>query len=138
MATVNAKLSAKMKAAVPALLASPSVAAAAAACGCSQRTLYRWLTRPDFVEALRAAREEAYAQSVAMLAQRSCEAVTVLAEIMSDAGMPPSVRVSAAGKILELAQRGREIEGLGERVTELEGLVKQAAEAKAQWQSEGD
>ncbi len=131
MTARNGKLGTKAQAAILALMTEPSIRRAAASVGLAEKTLRRWLAaRPEFAEAYRHAREEAFAQSVAMLAQRASEAVLTLYDLMTDRECPPATRAHAAGKILELGMRARELGDLAERITELETFVTSMTETR--------
>ncbi len=125
MAHLPEKLSAKQHAAIDALLVSATVQTAAQASGVSRRQLYRWLDDPDFAAAYRRARWSATQQSIARLQQVSSAAVTVLISIAADKHMPPSSRVAAASKLLDLALRAVELEELEARLANLEALTKE-------------
>ena len=110
-------------AAVLALLSSKNVEDAARVAGVTPRTLYRWLKEPDFDAAYRAARRQAYGQSISRLQQGSTAAATTLLKVMVDAATPPSTRVRAAGAILSHAAKAIEIEDINARLRELEAAA---------------
>jgi transposase-like protein len=108
--------------AIIALLAAPSIAAAAQQAGIGERTLFRWLQQDDaFLDAYRAARREAVRQAMAQVQRYAGEAVETLYTIMTGTGRP-SARIQAAKAILEYAVRGVEIEDLAARIEALEAL----------------
>jgi hypothetical protein len=110
-----------------ALLEHPTLEKAAVAVGVSDVTLWRSLKRPEFVEAYRKARREAFSQSVARLQHASNAAVGTLLRVMTDREAPAASRVRAADVILQTAFRGMEIEDIEARVTELERAAEQNA-----------
>ncbi len=103
-----------------ALLEHPTLEKAAAAVGVSDVTLWRGLQRPEFAEAYRKARREAFSQSVARLQHASNAAVGTLLRVMTDREAPAASRVRAADVVLQTALRGMEMENIEARVAELE------------------
>ena len=92
MARSGEKLTGRQRRAIVALLASPTVAAAAKAARVSEPTIYRFLESPTFVDALSGARAEAYSQAVGNLAAIAVDAVTTLATVMRDPDAPAATR----------------------------------------------
>jgi hypothetical protein len=107
-----------------ALLEYPTLEKAAAAVGVSDVTLWRSLKRPEFAEAYRKARRDAFSQSVARLQHASNAAVGTLLRVMTDREAPAASRVRAADVVLQTALRGMEMENIEARLSALE----QAAE----------
>jgi transposase-like protein len=120
MSRLKPKIGAKQEAAVLALLSSKNVEEAARAAGVTPRTLYRWMSEADFDAAYRAARRQAYGQSISRLQQGSTAAATTLLKVMVDAATPPSTRVRAAEAILSHAATAIEIEDIDARLKQLE------------------
>jgi hypothetical protein len=120
MADFDRKLGRKKESAIVALLSNRSVEEAAKACNTPARTLYRWLREPDFDAAYRAARRQAYGQSIARLQQGSAAAATTLLKVMLDQSTPPSTRVRAADSVLGHAAKAIELEDIEARLSELE------------------
>lgn len=109
--------------AVLALLVQPDVASAASAANVAVRSLYRWLRDdPDFQREYARLRREATRQAIAAIQQTAGGAARVLAEIAADKDAPPSARVAAASKILDLAIKAVELEDLDQRLTALEAV----------------
>jgi hypothetical protein len=102
------------------LLVEPTIRAAAAKAGLPERSAFRLFQDPDFATAYRLARREAVSHAVARLQQVSGTAVDTLAAVMDDSEAPPSARVTAATKVLEMALKAVELEDLAERVEQLE------------------
>jgi hypothetical protein len=75
---------------------------------------------PEFESAYRAARREAFGQSIARLQQGTSVAATTLLKTMIDADTPASLKVQAAEAILNHAAKTIEIEDIEARVSELE------------------
>ena len=103
-----------------ALLEHPTLEKAAVAVGVSDVTLWRNLQRPEFAEAYRKARREAFSQSVARLQHASNAAVGTLLRVMTDREAPAASRVRAADVVLQTALRGMEMEDIEARLDRLE------------------
>ncbi len=67
---------------------------------------------PDFQTALRAARRNAFSQSIARLQQASTAAATTVMKVLIEPGTPSSSRLRAAEIILNQASRAMEIEDI--------------------------
>ena len=113
-------LTPKQEKAITALLAQPTIEAAAASLGINPATVHRWLQEPAFVEAYRSARRDAVGQAVTRLQQVSGGAVAVLVQVMADKATPAATRVNAAKTVLEFSFRAVELEDLAERIAALE------------------
>ena len=113
-------LDARQERMILALLEHPTNEKAAAALGISTVTLWRATKKPEFAEAFRKARREAFSQSVARLQHASNAAVGTLLRVMTDREAPAASRVRAADVILQTALRGMEMEDIEVRVSELE------------------
>jgi transposase-like protein len=124
MSGIKPKLGVKQEAAILALLSAKNVEEAARMAAITPRTLYRWMREPEFDAAYRAARRQAYGQSISRLQQGSTAAATTLLRVMVDATTPASTRVRAAEAVLNHAAKAIEIEDIDARLRELE----QAAE----------
>lgn len=111
---------------IVALLENPTLEKAAAAAGVSKTTLWRAAQKPEFAEAYRAARREAFSQSVARLQHASSAAVGTLLRIMTDRDASSASRVHAADVVLQTALRGMEMEELEARVAQLEVAAENA------------
>ena len=109
--------------AIVALLEHPTLEKAAAALAVSDVTLWRWMQNPEFQEAYRKARREAFAQSVARLQHASQAAVGTLLRVMTDREAPAASRVRAADVVLQTALRGMESEDIAARLDRLEHLA---------------
>jgi hypothetical protein len=113
-------LDARQERMILALLEHPTNEKAAAALGISAVTLWRATKKPEFAEAFRKARREAFSQSVARLQHASNAAVGTLLRVMTDREAPAASRVRAADVVLQTALRGMEMEDIETRVAELE------------------
>jgi hypothetical protein len=127
MARSGTKFGRKMEEAVAALLTQRNVDEAARTAGVSTRTLLRWMKVPEFQTAYRAARREAFGQSIARLQQGTSAAATTLLKLLIEPNTPASVRARVADSIFNHAAKAIEIEDIEARVTELE---RQAEAAK--------
>ncbi len=116
----GAKFSRKMEEAVAALLSQRNQEEAARAVGVGTATLLRWQKLPEFQAAYRAARRNAFSQSIARLQQMSSAAVTTLGKVMVDQNAPASTRVRAADSVLDHAAKAIELEDIEARVAALE------------------
>src|SRR5580700_9182414 len=105
---------------IVALLEHPTLDKAAAALGVSDVTLWRTLKKPEFAEAFRKARREAFSQSIARLQHASNAAVGTLLRVMTDREAPAASRVRAADVVLQTAFRGMQIEEIEARVSEFD------------------
>lgn len=120
MAGHGSKLGRKQEDAIAALLSHRNIDEAASAAGVGTRTLLRWMKIPAFDAAYRAARRQAFGQSISRLQQGSTAAATTLLKVMVDPATPPSTRVRAAEAVLSHAAKAIEIEDLDARLRELE------------------
>lgn len=116
----GSKFGRKKDEAIVAILTQRSVDDAARSVGISTPTLLRWMKIPEFQDAYRAAKREAFAQSVGRLQQASAAAVSTLLKIMIDPMAPTSSRVRAAVSVIEKTQKALELEDIEARVTRLE------------------
>jgi hypothetical protein len=120
MAGHGSKIGRKQEDAIAALLTQRNVEEAARAAGIGVRTLLRWLKLPQFQNAFRQARREAFGQAVSRLQQGTAAAATTLLKIMIDPAAPASVRVRAADSVFNHAAKAIEIEDIEARVAALE------------------
>ncbi len=118
--------------AIIALLNEQTISRAAAVAEVGQRTLYRWLRKPEFARAYREARREAFGQAIALTQRYAPLAVNTLAQVMMDDGAPTSSKVAAATTILRFGREGIEVDDLAARVEALEQAAPQPQKA-ARW-----
>lgn len=95
------------------------MARAAQAAGVGEKTIHRWLKRPDFASALREAQANAVGNALGRLRSTTGEAVETLRHLAVGANSE-SVRLGAARSILDFALRATELEDLAERIEHLE------------------
>jgi hypothetical protein len=111
--------------AIAALLAAPSISAAAQQIGVNETTVLRWLKEDGFQTAYRAARRQVVQHAIVQIQQATGEAVATLRCVMRDAEAPASARVSAAKAILETAVKAVELEDLEARISALEAQAQE-------------
>src|SRR4051794_23257765 len=114
------------EAAIAALLAEPTIAAAAMKAGIGESTLLRWMAEPDFKARYRAARRQVVEGAIGRLQQAATRAVDALTRNLA-CGIP-AVEVGAARSILDQALKAVELVDLAERVEQLEQAAAAAAE----------
>jgi hypothetical protein len=130
MAGHGEKFGRKQEDAIVALLTQRNIEDAARTAGIGARTLLRWLKLPEFQNAYRQARREAFGQAVARLQQGTAAAATTLLKVMIDPGTPASVRVRAADSIFSHAAKAIELEDIEARLSELERAAAASREMK--------
>jgi hypothetical protein len=118
------KFGRKKEEAVAALLSERTIEEAARSCRMSPKTLLRWLKVPEFKTAYLEARGQALGQSNARLQQATSAAVTTLLKLMVSPESPAATRVRAAQCVLELAQKGFELDNLELRLAHLEAAAR--------------
>jgi hypothetical protein len=116
------QLSRKQELAIAALLAEPTVEAAASRAGVSERTLQRWLRLPEFSGAYRAARFDLLDGTVKDLQQAGTRAVETLVKALGSKNVGDRIR--AALGLLTQAQRGTELTEIEQRLRVLEARAK--------------
>ncbi len=120
MREASVKLSPKQEKAISALLAHPTIEAAAEALKINPATIYRWLQESAFDDAYRTARREAVAVAIGRLQQVSGAMVAVLVNVAADKKTAAGTRVAAASKVIDLAIKAVELEDLQARIAALE------------------
>ena len=111
---------ARREQALAALLASPTIRAAAKKAGVSDTTLWRYLREPEFARRYAEARRDVVEHMVVRLQSRSSEAAQVLFSVAKDRKAPASARVSAAKAIIEHTLKAVELLDLDVRLKEIE------------------
>ena len=123
MAKREGNFTRKQERAIAALLTTDSVTQAASVAGVGERTLYRWLQNPAFLEQYRKARKAAVDQAISTLQERANKAARALVDIAEDQEMPPSTRVAAAREILQASIKGIERDDFEARLEALERMI---------------
>ena len=108
-----------------ALLQQPGLEKAAAIVGISTATAWRISKTPEFQEAYRQARRDAFTQTLGRLQQAAGAATSTLMRIMLDPATPAGSRVRAADSILAHAADALDSEDIQVRLTKLEQVEKQ-------------
>jgi hypothetical protein len=121
------KKSRKAEQFIAALMAHPSIEAAAKSVGIGNATAWRWMQDPSFAEQYREARREAMRHTTARLQEAAREAVECLREVQR-AGESESARVSAARTILEQALKAADLQDVQARLDMLEQAIKDKGE----------
>lgn len=116
----NDGLTPKQVKAVEALLTQPTIQKAAETSGVSYTQLRRWLAETGFSEAYRRARSVLFESTLSGLQSVVSDAVKTLHSIMNDESNAASVRVNAAGKLMEAGFRSRDVMDTEARLAELE------------------
>ena len=102
---------------------------AAAACGCSQRTIARRLKDPKFRAALDDARRQLFENAFGRVTAAGQAAASTLISLLSRE-TPPAVRLGASRTLLETSCKFRETHDLEERLKVLEDRL---ATQKKSW-----
>ena len=102
------------------LLTKNNLQDASQVAGVSMNTLLRWLQQDEFKEQYKQAKQETLRQAISQLQVATTEAVATLRDIVKDAEVNPSVRVSACKAILDGAMKSAELQDLEERLVKLE------------------
>jgi hypothetical protein len=95
--------------------------AACEAAGVPLRTLHNWLRDdPEFMASLRRAEGEAITLAMRRLVTVAPAAVGVIVSVMADQKVSASLRLRAAGQVLDTLQRLREMHDFEQRLAALE------------------
>jgi hypothetical protein len=124
-------LSAKQELALQAVISHPSLKEAALAAGISETTLWRYMQDEEFSRRLRLARRDAVNHAVTRLQRASCDAVTVLQDLMMKEDAPPAARITAARTVLDYSMRAVEQDELRAQIDELERFILRKQEEDA-------
>ena len=111
------------QAAVTALIANPTIKAAAASCGIAEKTLHAWLKEPEFSRQVREAQQEITRATMGRVLSSVGLAIDTLAGIMADPEQPAGPRVTAARALLDHSLRVYELEAVQKRIEEIERLL---------------
>lgn len=110
----------RIEQAISALLACPRVEDAARQCGMSRTTLWRMSQDPEFKFRLQEARARLSEEIVVSLQANTLEAVNTLRSIMLDKQTSASVRMSAAGKLIDFSLRAKQQLDVDQRLASVE------------------
>jgi len=106
-----------------ALACGATVENAARKAGLGERTAYRRLRDPAFLEQLQQLRTEMVQRTAAMLTGAGMSSVKTLIDLQNDAAVPPAVRRRSARDVLELGPRFRESAELEHRLARIEAQL---------------
>src|SRR5262249_134938 len=120
----QSNLTGRQQRAINALLSEPSIIKAAEAAKVSKATMYRWLADAQFSTALKEARGRALESTLTGLQGASVKAVETLYDMMNDEKVSAAARVNAAGKILEMSLRVRDLIVNEDRISAIETLLR--------------
>lgn len=129
-AGLSDKLTPKQTKAIDCLLTQPTTKRAAEAAGVGYATLRRWLGQQDFNQAFQRARTVSYEATLQTLQTVTSRAIETLCALMENPELAPSVRVNAAGKLLDAGFRSREQIENESRIAELEARFAALDQAK--------
>jgi hypothetical protein len=115
------KQSRKAETLIAALLAAPSVSAAAAMAGLDEKTVRSWLRNPKFAVRFQAAKADVVKVVAGKLAGSMTAAADRLRALLDSSD--EKTQLAAARAILESGPRLLESEGLAAKVAELESLL---------------
>jgi hypothetical protein len=124
------KLDRTKEAAIAALLARPSIKAAAAQVGVNEQTLRSWLKLPDFLAEYRAARRQLVEAALARLQKAAGKAVRTLVRNLKAAKASDQIR--AACVLLEQAVKAVEVLDLSTQLEELRAELERVRNAESQ------
>ena len=116
----------KQDRAILALLAEPTLEAAARSAEVAPATIWRWNQQADFKSRLRDARRAVVEGAIGRLQQAATEAVSALQRNLTCG--TPSVEVRAAATILDQAIKAVELFDITERIEQLETRLAARAE----------
>jgi hypothetical protein len=122
------RLSRKQEQAVGALLANPTIVAAAEAVGVSERTIREWLKLPCFAAAFREARRQVVEAAIARVQQLTGKATEALDAALDSADA--KVKVRAAALVLSHAVKGVDTADMLARLEEMERQLAELTRGK--------
>jgi len=120
--SARTKLTPRQQKAVELLACGLSIREVAARVGRHERTLRRWLDRPEFVEALSELQDAAWRHALRRLRALAGKAVDTLRDVLCDPEVPATARIGAAKAVFEI-MRNVDLEDLRERLAQLEALA---------------
>ena len=106
-----------------ALACGATVENAARKAGMSERTAYRRLKDPTFLERLEQLRAQMVQRTAGMLTGAGMGAVKVLVDLQNDAAVPAGVRRRSARDVLDMGLKFREIANLEQRLAAIEACL---------------
>ena len=112
----------RQRSVLPSVVLAPSIAGAARNSGVAESTLRRWLEEPAFREELERLRQEAYDLARKQLQAMMPRCLAIMAEVAAESP-DPALRLRAARYLLSSSLKYHEIDGLRERVRDLQQVV---------------
>lgn len=123
MPKTDQELSLNEQRALEALLSTGTVEEAAKQANLSDRTLYRYLSKAEFNQALQEQHDAILSNITTALLNLCTKALVVLGIVLDDETASPATRTRAALGVLERAQRMAELNELSQRLVLLEQTV---------------
>lgn len=120
---IDKKLKSQHEALAALLARGISTSAAAQELEIGQATAYRWSRRADVMARVRELQAETTGAAVASLKGKIRNAVEILSSLADDKEIPPSVRCSAASRILDSGLKSLEVGEILERLQRLESRL---------------
>ena len=117
------KLGIKQKLAILNLLSSPSIREAADASNVSERTLYRWLKNPHFLQELKEYEDQLMKDASRRLLYLAGKAIDVTSEILQNPDSSDSARLRSAKIIFDQMLKIKGLIEIKEEVDRLEELI---------------
>lgn len=120
------QLTPKQQQLIELLLAGLNIAAAARQLKIGDKTARRWLQKPDFKRAYRAAQHDLFRDAMQELHGLIPKAIKTLERHMTGDDTPAGYQIRAAQLILEQAQatdKAGELEDMRDKITQLEQLI---------------
>ena len=127
------QLTRRQEAFIASLLEHATVKKAAQAANVPESTAWRWLnSSPEFNSAYRKARRKLSDNTTRVLQMASAACAVKLARMAHDETLPPGIQYAAASRVIELANRGEEIQDLQAELEVLKAMVIHAPESTQQ------
>lgn len=120
---IDKKLKSQHEALAALLARGTSTSAAAQELEIGQATAYRWSRRADVMARVRELQAETTGAAVASLKGKIRSAIDTLSSLAEDEQIPPSVRCSAAGRLLDSGLKSLEVAEILERLQNLENRL---------------
>ena len=117
------KLNTNQRRAIAALLTSKSVKAAAELADVGERTLYRWLSLPEFRAELSQHEGATIDQAARRLVELGEKAIDELESILDNTQATDGLKLRAAQTVLDYLLKLRELRNIEQRLTDLEKAV---------------
>ncbi|MCA1953556.1 MAG: helix-turn-helix domain-containing protein [Anaerolinea sp.] len=123
----GAKITARQRRLIEALLTGKTISQACQVAGVGRRTYYRWVKQPHFTEALQQAEADLLTASMRRLLSMQGAAVDALQDLLTNPRLLPAERLRVVQAVLDNALRLRNATTVEQRLVELERRVAEAA-----------